>query len=185
MTLNGAWGYMPSVPDEDWLSARNVLGMLCSVTGGGGNLLLNIAARPDGSVQEQAKKILSAVGKWLDKNGEAVYGRVDRTEERFEWHPAGSWNANNNPWTLKGRTAYFWVTRWPGEKLVIGGLKSKLKKASFPTTGRPIKFRQQPDRLVLHGLPKTNPDKIAGVTVIKLEFVSRPRQELGFGTVAS
>ena len=183
MTLNGAWGCMPSVPEEDWLSARDVLGMLCSVTGGGGNLLLNIGPQPDGSVQRRASEILSAVGKWLNKNGHAVYGKVDRADERFEWHPAGSWNSNNNPWTLKGRTAYFWVTRWPGRTLVIGGLKSKLKKASFLATGRPIKFRQQPDRLFLYYLPRTNPDKIAGVTVIKLEFASRPRQELGFGCV--
>jgi len=181
MTLNGTWGYMSSVPDKDWLSARDVLGMLCSVTGGSGNLLLNIGPEPDGSVQRQSGEILSAVGKWLDKNGEAIYGKVDRIDERFEWHPAGSWNSTNSPWTLKGWTAYFWVTRWPGETLVIGGLKSKLKKASFLATGRPIRFRQQPKRLILHCLPKTNPDKIAGVSVIKLEFASRPQQELGFG----
>ena len=183
MTLNGTWGCMPSVPDEDWLSARNVFGMLCSVTGGGGNLLLNIGPDADGSVQNQASQILSAIGRWLDKNGEAVYGKVDCVSERFEWHPAGSWNSNNNPWTLKGRTAYFWVTRWPGKELVIGGLKSKLKRASLLATGEAIEFRQQPDRLILHGLPRTNPDKIAGISVIKLDFASKPRQRLGFGCV--
>ena len=183
MTLNGAWGCMPSVPEDDWVRARDVLGMLCSTTGGGGNLLLNIGPEPDGSVQTQANDILSTVGKWLDKNGEAVYGQVERIDDRFEWHPAGSWNSNNSPWTLKGRTAYFWVTRWPGKQLVIGGLKTKLKKASFLATGKPIEFRQEPNRLILGNLPKTNPDKIASVSVIKLEFTSKPRQELGFGCV--
>ena len=183
MTLNGTWGCMPSVPDEDWLSARDVLGMLCSVTAGGGNLLLNIGPEPDGSVQKQADEILSTVGKWLDKNAEAVYGKVDRVGERFEWHPAGSWNSNNYPWTLKGRTVYFWVTRWPGQELVIGGLRSKLKRASLLATDKPIEFDHQPDRLILQGLPRTSPDKIAGVSVIKLEFASKPRQELGFGCV--
>ncbi len=183
MTLNGAWGYMPSVPEEDWLRARDVLGMLCSTTGGGGNLLLNIGPEPDGSVQTQASDILSAVGKWLDKNGEAVYGQIERTDDRFEWHPAGSWNSTNSPWTLKGRTAYFWVTRWPGQEIVIGGLKTKLKKASFLATGRAIKFCQKPGRLILSPLPKTNPDKAVGVTVIKLEFTSKPQQQLGSGCV--
>jgi len=183
MTLNGTWGCMPSVPEEDWLRARDVLGMLCSVASGGGNLVLNIGPEPDGSVQKQANDILSTVGKWLNKNGEAVYGKIDRAGERFEWHPAGSWNSTNSPWTLKGRTAYFWVTRWPGEELVIGGLKSKLKKASLLATGRAIKFLQQPDRLILKNVSRTNPDKIAGVTVIKLEFTGRPQQKLGFGCV--
>ena len=181
MTLNGTWGCMPCVPDEDWLSARNVLGMLSSVTGGGGNLLLNIGPEPDGSIQPQASEILTTVGKWLKKNGEAVYGKVNGTTERFEWHPAGSWNSVNSPWTLKGNTAYFWVTRWPGQEITIGGIRTKLKKASLVSTGKPIKFQQKPNRLILHGLPNTNPDTIANVSVIKLEFVGKPRHAPDFG----
>jgi alpha-L-fucosidase len=180
MTLNATWGCMPCVPDEDWLSVRDVLAMLCSVTSGGGNLLLNIGPEADGSVQRQASEALTKVGKWLAKNGEAVYGKVDRTEGRFEWHPAGSGHSIN-PWTLKGRTAYFWVARWPGQEIVIGGIKTKVTKASLLSTGKAIKFRQKQNRLILYGLVKTNPDKIAKVSVIKLQFAGKPRQVLGPG----
>ena len=183
MTLNGTWGCMPSVPQEDWLRPRDILGQLCSVTGGGGNLLLNIGPESDGSIQKQTENILLPVGKWLSKNGEAVYGKVDRISDRFEWHPAGSWNHTNSPWTLKGRTAYFWVTRWPGDELAIGAIKGKVKKASLLASGKALKVRQDNRRLILRGLGKTNPDKTAGVSVIRLEFLTKPSYKPGFGCV--
>jgi len=175
MTFNGSWGYMPYAPDEDWLSARQVVEMLRTATAGGGNLLLNIGPQPDGSAPEQALPRLSAVGRWLKKYGQAVYGKVDRADE-LEWLPYGRW-------TRKGKTAYLWVSRWVGSEIAIGGLKSKLLRASLVGDGKNIRFRQERDRLILRGLPKTSPDRIVGVSVIKMEFSSKPRQVLGAGCV--
>ncbi len=177
MTFNGSWGYQPA-PPEDWRSVREVLKLLANFTAGGGNLLLNIGPKADGSVPELATERLTAIGKWLKKYGEALYGEVDRCRRRVEWMPKGWWTAKNN-----GRTAYFWCSRWPGTELAIGGLRTTVKKASFLTTGKPIEFEQTRDRLVLKGLPKSNPDRIAGVTVIKLECASKLRQVLGSGYV--
>lgn len=174
MTFNGSWGYMPSA--IDWRSVREVLGLLQNCASGQGNLLLNIGPKPDGSVPEEAVPRLTAVGKWLAANGEAVYGKVDRVGGRLEWMPCGQW-------TLKGRTAYWWVKHWPGRELALGGFTTKLRKASHLVGGAPIPFEQAGNRIVLKGLPKSNPDKTAGVCVLKLEFASKPRQTLGAGYV--
>ncbi len=174
MTFNGSWGYMPSA--IDWRSVREVIGMLNTAAAGQGNLLLNIGPAPDGSIPSEAIERLTAVGKWIAQNGEALYGKVDRVDGKMEWMPTG-W------WTLKGRTAYYWCNRWPGTTLAIGGLRTKLLRASYLATGRAIDFEQTSDRLVLKGLPRANPDKIAGVCVFKLEFRSRPEQKLGCGCV--
>ncbi len=104
---------MPIAPD--WRSVREVIEMLHTAAAGGGNLLLNIGPAPDGSVPAEAVERLEAVGKWLETYGEAVYGQVDRADGRMEWMPTGGW-------TLKGNTAYFWCSRWPGQELAIGGL---------------------------------------------------------------
>ncbi len=176
MTFNGSWGYMPYAPPEDWHTVRKVLDMVRQCTAGGGNLLLNIGPAPDGSVPPEAAERLLPVGKWLAKNQEAVYGMMDRTDGCFEWCPLGTW-------TRKGRTAYLWVSRWPGKEIAIGGFRSKLKRASFLTTGKAIAFEQQGNRLILKGLPKANPDRLAKVTVLKLEFASTPEQKLGAGCV--
>ena len=174
MTFNGSWGYMPSA--IDWRPVREVIGMLQTAAAGQGNLLLNIGPAPDGSIPPEAVERLTAVGKWTGKNGEAMYGRADRIAGRLDWPQTGRW-------TLKGKTAYYWCHRWPGSELAIGGLRTKLVKASYLATGTRIRFRQTKDRLILKSLPKSNPDRIAGVCVIKLEFKSRPTQVLGAGCV--
>ena len=174
MTFNGSWGYMPSA--IDWRSTREVLGMLRQCAAGGGNLLLNVGPAPDGSVPPEAYDRLRPVGRWLRANGEAVYGRTDRTEGRMEWMPCGRW-------TLKGKNAYWWVERWPGGDLAVGGLKTRVVRASFLADGTPIRFDQSGTRLILKDLPAAPPDRIAGVTVIKLECQSKPKQVLGAGCV--
>lgn len=178
MTFNGSWGYMPSA--VDWHSPRAVVGMLSTATAGGGNLLLNIGPKPDGSVPEEAYERLPVVGEWLAKNGEATYGQVERAMGRMEWMPTGgSWT----PWSIKGNTAYYWCGRWPGNELVFGGLQSKVVKASYLATGEAIPFEQSGNRLILKGLPANNPDNLVGITIIKLECAEPPAQKLGAGCV--
>ncbi len=175
MTFNGSWGYMPISPD--WRSTREVIGMLQTAAAGQGNLLLNIGPAPDGSVPPEAVERLQAVGEWIGQNGKAMYGQVDRADRsRMEWLPLGRW-------TIKGNTAYFWCTRWPGKELAIGGLEVKVEKASILATGQVVDVAQTKNRLLLTGLPQDNPDPIAGVAVIKLECDAPPRQKLGAGCV--
>ena len=173
MTFNDAsWGYMPSAGIDAW-SARDILKMLRTAAGGGGNLLLNIGPAPDGSVPEDAVEPLTTVGKWLAKNGEAVYGKVDRGAGDWTWSTVCGFES------VKGNTVYLWVKYWPGTELPLGGFKTKLKKASFLVGGKPIKF-EQTHQIVLKGLPKTSPDKIAGVTVVKLEFAGKIEHKFGW-----
>ena len=174
MTFNGSWGYMPIAPD--WRSVREVVGMLRTAAAGQGNLLLNIGPEPDGSVPAEAIERLEAVGQWTSRNAEAMYGQVNRVGDRMDWMPTGEW-------TIKGTTAYYWCTRWPGSELVIGGLRSKVKRISLLGWDDVIAFTQNDERLVLSGLPICNPDDIAGVSVLKLEFETPPRQVLGAGCV--
>ncbi len=175
MTFNGSWGYMPYAPPQDWRSTREVLGMLREVTAAGGNLLLNVGPAPDGSIPPEAVERLQPVGKWLAKYGEAAYGKLS-CADTFEWCPLGAW-------TRKGKTAYFWCSRWPGKEIVIGGLRTKLLNASFLHNGNSISFQQSKGQLRLQGLPESSPDRIAGITVLKLEFAAKPRQTLGAGCV--
>ncbi len=175
MTFNGSWGWQ-ATPPEDWHSVRSVLNMLRQVSAEGGNLLLNIGPKPDGSIPELAVERLHAVGKWLSKNGEAAYGKKDVVQGRFEW-------MNTGQFTLSGRTAYYWCARWPGTELALGGIKTKLLRASILADGEALGFRQEKDRIVITGLPRNNPDRIAGVSVLKLEFASPPKQALGAGCV--
>lgn len=177
MTFNGAWGFMDT-PDEDWHGPRAVLAMLNQCTSGKGNLLLNIGPKADGSVPRQAIERLSAVGAWLKKNGEAVYGQVDSGDGMQRMPLCKPMRF----WTRKGSTYYCWVARWPGSKMAIGGLRGTIKRISLIGGANDLPFTQEPDRLIIRGLPKQCPDKILGVAVLRLECEENGLQQfLGAG----
>ena len=175
MTFNGSWGWRPT-PQADWLPARKVVTMLKEVTAGQGNLLLNIGPKPDGSVPPEAVERLAALGTWTRKYGEAIYGQVDRPEGLESWSGCGTW-------TKKGKDCYFWVYNWPGETLAIGGLHSKVKSVELMPEGRPLRFKQEPRRLLVKGLPRTCPDKSVEIGMLKINFVGKPVQRLSWGII--
>ena len=72
MTLNDSWGYHKA--DDNWKTPKTVVNNLITCAHGGGNYLLNIGPKPDGSIPEESVEILQAVGKWTDPNGTAIYG---------------------------------------------------------------------------------------------------------------
>lgn len=177
MTFNDvSWGYMPSAA-MDAHSARDILKMLNTAAADGGNLLLNIGPAPDGSVPEESVAPLRTVGAWLKKNGEAVYGTVDRSSNRPTICASGSVSRKKN-------TLYFWFRYWPGKEVALGGITTKLKAASFLTSGKKIDFQQKGPRIVLRNLPASSPDKTTGYTIVVLEFASEPKYVRGATTPA-
>jgi len=173
MTFNGVWGWVPT-PPEDWHPVRKVIDMLRICTAGGGNLLLNIGPLPDGTVPTEAVNRLETVGKWLDRYGEAAYGRVD---------PINGIIASTGSWTRKGNRVYLWCSRWPGSELALGAIYGKLVSARLYPEGIPLRFSQQDDRLVIKGLPAECPDPIAGVGMLELTFRTPPVQHFNAAPV--
>ena len=59
---------------------------LINVVSHGGNFLLNIGPRGDGSVVEFESEVLKEMGAWLKENGEAIYGtEASPFREDFAW----------------------------------------------------------------------------------------------------
>lgn len=72
MTMNDSWGYHKN--DDNWKTPRTVVRNLITCSHDGGNYLLNIGPKPDGSIPDDSTRILTAVGQWMDKNNAAIYG---------------------------------------------------------------------------------------------------------------
>jgi alpha-L-fucosidase len=66
-----SWGH---VEGQKYRSVDALIDDLVDVVSKNGNLLLNIGPRPDGTIPEEEQKILLEIGKWLNVNGEAIYG---------------------------------------------------------------------------------------------------------------
>lgn len=130
MTFNHAsWGYMPSAAEEGH-SARDIIQMLNTACAGTGNLLMNIGPAPDGSVPPEAAEPLKTVGKWLQRNGDAVYGALDRAPARERLASACG------GFSRKGKRLYFCCRFWPGTEFGLGGFKTRLESARFMVSGK-------------------------------------------------
>lgn len=71
-TMQESWGYHAT--DFHWKSADRMLGYLVYSTSKGGNYLLNVGPRGDGTLPVPSVRRLREIGAWMYANGEAVYG---------------------------------------------------------------------------------------------------------------
>jgi alpha-L-fucosidase len=72
LTMNGAWGF--NITDRNFKSVPDLIGYLVRAAGNGGNLLLNVGPRPDGTIQPEAVDRLREIGRWLQTYGPSLYG---------------------------------------------------------------------------------------------------------------
>lgn len=70
MTLNTTWGY--SDHDHAWKSDETLIRNLVDIASKGGNYLLNIGPKGDGSVPAESVRSMEAIGAWMKVNGERI-----------------------------------------------------------------------------------------------------------------
>jgi alpha-L-fucosidase len=165
MTLNDSWGYQRA--DDNWKNPKTVIRNLVSCSRDGGNYLLNIGPKPDGSIPEGSVRVLTEVGQWMTRNGESIH-----TTDRCQVHAS-----EFAGFTRRGNTLYMHVHFWPGDTIALGGLMTKVTSARLLASGQSVKFEQERFRVRFTGLPADAPDH--PVTTIAIECESEPRQDTG------
>ena len=68
---SSSWGY---TKDQKYKSPNRLVDDLVDIVAKNGCLLLNVGPRADGTIPEQDRSVLLAIGNWLQLNGEAIYG---------------------------------------------------------------------------------------------------------------
>ncbi len=145
------WSYRG---EDGFKGPEDCIRMLVSCTTGGGNLLLNFGPRPDGTFAEGEAKVARAMGVWLKKYGEAIYGT------RGGPYRNGTWGGSCH----KGNKLYLHVYGWPKEGLAFDPLPYKVLSART-LTGAAVKFTQGDDEL---SVEVGKEDRDTPVTVIEL-----------------
>jgi alpha-L-fucosidase len=135
-----SWGY---VSNDEFKTTDSIIDDLVDIVSKNGALLLNIGPRPDGTIPQEAEKILLEIGRWLSVNGEAIYGtrpwKVYR-EGPTKVVSGALKDAAGKPltgkdirFTTKGDTLYVIALSWPKQrKLVIKSLAAGAKATTRP-----------------------------------------------------
>ena len=164
-TTNESYGY--HAHDKSHKPPGHFIQLLAKAAARGGNLLLNIGPKGDGTFAAEDREILAAIAKWWKASGDSI-----RHTERTPL-AAQSWGES----TLKGNNLYLHVFEWPKDgKLLVGGLNAEVAKASLladPKTPLPTE-RIGPDLEIT--LPASAPD--AADSVLMLECKNRPTGDM-------
>jgi alpha-L-fucosidase len=157
-TTNESYGYHKY--DSSHKPVSHFIRLIANAASRGGNLLMNIGPKGDGAFDDKDLTILKGIGKWMDKNGESIYGTTGGPL------PLQSWGVS----TLKDNKLYLHVFDWPVDgKLYVGGLLSQVQKAYLltdPSKIYPVKTGSPTDLYIT--VPRKSPDSIN--TVIVLEW---------------
>lgn len=168
ITMNDRWGW--NKHDDNWKSERELIEMLCDIASKGGNLLLNVGPKPDGTFPQESIDRLAAIGRWMDTNGEAIHGTTASPFEDLEW---GRCTVRRSP---SGSTLYFHVFDRSGQ-LRVPGLGSPVLSARL-LGGGPVTIDRFPTGIAFT-LPEMPDDAIVPVVAIEVEgepiVYSRPR----------
>ena len=158
MTMNETWGYKSYA--HNWKSTETLVRNLIDIASKGGNYLLNVGPKADGTFPQESIDRLKQIGAWMKVNGEAIYGTKASPLAPLVWGRCTKKEGKNTT------TLYFSVFDWPKDgKLVIPGLKNEIVSAKL-LGGGTIKAKSEDGGMLLK-VPETAPDKIA--TVIKVE----------------
>ena len=159
MTMNDTWGFKSY--DENWKSSETLVRQLVDAASKGGNYLLNVGPTAEGRIPGASAERLAAVGRWMEVNGEAIYGT---TASPFS-APLSWGRATSKPGML-----YLHVFDWPATGELKVPLFGRTVKAAtlLANRGAQVAIATGPDGITLR-LPSAAPDAIATVLALQLQ----------------
>jgi alpha-L-fucosidase len=156
-TLNDSWGF--NIADSKYKSPAELERRLVQAAGNNSNLLLNVGPMPNGEIQQEFVTRLTAVGAWLSKYGDSIYGTRGGPIAPGEWGVT----------TQKGNTIYVHILSWHAPLLALPPITGKIVEAHSMPDASPIDFKQNADGVILKvPLPKTDEaDQVIVLTLTK------------------
>jgi alpha-L-fucosidase len=152
--LGGAWGF---VKNDTYKSHYKVIHLLTEITAKGGNLLLGIGPKPDGTLPKEVEQRLDKIGEWVSENGDAIYNT--RTTPTYN---------DNQTWFTQSKDGnkiyaiHCLAENEPLPKTIVwkGNEPQRGSKIIFLQNGKPVDWKQTASGIeisVPKGLPSDQP----------------------------
>jgi alpha-L-fucosidase len=119
LTSNDNWGYRQS--DKNFKTPYQIISIFSDCIGMGGNLLLDIGPKSDGTIPMEQVNILQELGKWTKQHDEAIYGTIAGMPHGHFYGPS----------TLSkdSTVLYLFVNQTGAKNIAIKGLDNKIVSA--------------------------------------------------------
>jgi len=155
-TINGSWGY--NLTDRGHKSVDDLILYLVNAAGRNANFLLNVGPMPTGEIQAVHQERLRAVGEWMGRYGEAIYGTRGGPVAPRPWGVT----------TQKDNRVFVHVLDWTDKELSLPRLPAEVRGAKELGSGASVPFRSSADGVTLT-LPPRAGGQVDQIIVLELE----------------
>jgi alpha-L-fucosidase len=165
MTINDNWGYQPQ--DQNFKTPYEIISIFTDAVSYGGNLLLDIGPKGDGSIPPQEVNMLKELGAWNKKNGEGVFNTIAGMPQGH-YYGASTLSKDST-------TVYLFVPAKTSAPVLVKGLKNNIKKITVLGSDTPLTYKivgkiswSAVPGLLYISVPENQQDKY--MSVIKIEL---------------
>jgi alpha-L-fucosidase len=176
-TINHTWGFRQD--DTDWKSPGQIAFKLVDIVSKGGNYLLNVGPTAEGVIPQPSQDVLRTVGKWLQANGEAVYGAGPTPfgDEMGEPSPKALRDVRGDrlvyqqtQWRVTSKPGKLYITFFdePRAPFAIPAMKNAITRAYRLADKVPVPMKSENGRTYLN-LERPIFDPMATVVVVEFD----------------
>lgn len=124
MTTNDNWGFHH---DNNWKTPYEVITIFVDAVSNGGNLLLDMGPKEDGTIPEEQIHVLKELGAWNKRNGEAIFNTVGGIPQGHFYGPT----------TLSkdSTSLYLFIHGKVNGQLMVKGLDNKIESVTVLGNG--------------------------------------------------
>jgi len=166
MTINSSWGYQQR--DTAFKSSREIIRTFVECLGGGGNLLLDVGPKADGTIPSEEVDRLKDLGRWTRLHAEAVYGTIAGLPQGYFYGPTAL--------SRDRRTLFLYLFDRPNEFVAVKGIKNAIKTIRVIGRSETLGWFVRDDApwneipgIVYITVPETVTDEYATVLAVELD----------------
>ena len=160
LTMNDSWGYQQH--DHNYKTPNQVIRTFIDCVSNGGNLLLDIGPKPDGTIPAEQVNIMKELGRWNKKHAEAIFGSRAGI--------AGSNFHGKTTLSADGKTVYLFLETAPSGEIAVKGMQVPPKSVKVVGSGKQINFSTDKGSAITWiSVPASELDPVATVLALKFD----------------